>query len=281
MNELYLNDGDGTFTDAGHRLPVTGTSNAVVVEDLTGDGVPDVLIGNNGQNVFLVGEGEGGFLDGTSERLPPRDDVTQDLELGDVDGDGDLDLVVGNEDDNRLLLNDGEGRLRDAPRDWLPLRAAAEETREADFGDVDADGDLDLVFANVGAFVEGAELRNRLLLNDGRGRFTDVTLDRLPRDSDHSFDADFLDVDRDGDLDLVTANAEVDLSRGRIAPAPFRVYANDGTGHFREATEEVFPAGVTGTGFDIAAADFDGDDLMDLYLASRGSPDLLLLGVGR
>ena len=33
INEFYLNDGSGSFTDAGDRWPVTGTSNAVVVAD--------------------------------------------------------------------------------------------------------------------------------------------------------------------------------------------------------------------------------------------------------
>ena len=47
-NEFYLNNGDGTFTDGGDRIPVTGTSNSVVVFDLNHDGAPDILIGNNG-----------------------------------------------------------------------------------------------------------------------------------------------------------------------------------------------------------------------------------------
>ncbi|NDJ78110.1 MAG: VCBS repeat-containing protein, partial [Chloroflexi bacterium] len=52
VNELYINDGAGFFTDeTAQRLPVTGVSNAVLVTDLNGDGAPDILIGNNGQNV--------------------------------------------------------------------------------------------------------------------------------------------------------------------------------------------------------------------------------------
>ena len=280
VNELYLNRGDGTFADASDRLPVTGTSNAVVVAELTGDGAPDILIGNNGQNVFLENEGEGEFRDATGERLPRRLDVTQDLELGDADGDGDPDLIVGNEDDNRLLVNDGSGRFEEGDPARIPLRDAPEETREADFGDVDGDGDLDLLFANVRAFVQGADPANRLLLNDGTGRYEDVTAEHLPRDDDRSFDGDLIDVDRDGDLDVVTSNSVVDLDAGRIDPAPWRVYLNDGSGRFTEGTSRVFPPDVTGVGFDVEPADFDGDGLLDLYLASRGTGDRLLLGVG-
>ncbi|MGD2069991.1 MAG: VCBS repeat-containing protein [Gemmatimonadota bacterium] len=277
-NELYFNDGAGRFVDEGGRLPVTGTSNAVVVADLTGDGAPDIVIGNNGPDAFLENDGGGGFVDATDRRLPGIDDVTQDLELGDVDEDGDLDLLVGNEDRNRLLLNDGTGVFEDASEGRIPLREGEEETREADFGDVDGDGDLDVLFANVRAFVEGADLRNRLLVNDGAGAFVDETDARLPADGDHSFDGDFLDVDGDGDLDVVTSNSVVDLSRGQIDPAPWRVYLNDGRGMFDEATERVLPATAVGTGFDAVMADFDGDGAMDLYLASRGTADRLLLG---
>lgn len=279
-NELYLNRGDGTFRDASGRLPVTGTSNAVAVRDLTGDGAPDILIGNNGQNVFLENDGDARFTDATGERMPRLLDVTQDLELGDVDGDGDPDLLVGNEDRNRLLINDGTGSFEDQSSDRLVYRDGREETREADFGDVDGDGDLDVLFANVRAFVREADPSNRLLLNDGEGRFTDVSGDRLPRDDDRSFDGDFWDVDRDGDPDVVTSNSSVDMAARRIEAAPYRVYLNDGSGRFREATGEVFPEGITGVGFDVEGTDFDGDGRLDLFFASRGTVDRLLLGVG-
>lgn len=276
VNELYFNDGSGRFSDEGHRLPVQGTTNGVVVADLTGDGFPDILLANNGQDAFLVNDGAGGFVDETAQRLPRSGDVTQDLELGDVDGDGDLDLVVGNEGANALYINDGEGHFRDDTETRIPFREAAEETREADFGDVDGDGDLDLLFANVSAFVNDADPRNRLLINDGSGHFTDGTASRLPAADISSFDGDFADVDGDGDLDIVTANADVDLSVGRIAPSRYRAYLNDGEGVFAEATAEVF-GGVTGTGFDLEFADFNGDGRPDFYLASRGTADNLLL----
>jgi hypothetical protein len=277
-NEMYLNRGDGTFADAGDRWPVTGTSNAIAVRDLTGDGAPDLLVGNNGQNRLLVNDGTGHFTDATADRLPARDDVTQDVEFGDVDGDGDPDLIVGNEDRNRLLINDGSGAFSDAPTGALPVPSAPEETREADFGDVDGDGDLDLHFANVRLFVDGADRQNRLLLNDGTGAFTDVTADRYPTDTLSALDGDLVDVDGDGDLDVVTSNVAFDGES--ITSAPYRVYANDGSGAFTDATASVFPDTVTGRGLDSEFFDADGDDRPDLYLCSRGTADLLLLHRG-
>jgi hypothetical protein len=250
-----------------------------VVSDVNGDGLPDILLANNGQDAIIVNDGSGGFRDETGSRLPISPDVTQDLELGDVDGDGDLDLVVANEGPNGLYINDGSGRFSHESQARIPLRETLEETREADFGDVDGDGDLDILFANVSAFVTDADPQNRLLINDGRGFFSDETGARLPHDTDSSFDGDFRDLDGDGDLDIVTGNSDVDLSQGRIAPAPFRAYLNDGTGVFSEATLYVFGEGIVGTGLDAEFGDFDGDGLEDVYLASRGTADRLLLRI--
>ena len=277
VNELYFNDGSGRFADEGARLPVEGTTNGVLVADLDGDGSPDILFANNGQDAVIINDGTGNFVVETAERLPRSADVTQDLELGDVDGDGDLDLIVANEGPNALYINDGTGRFGDESAARLPRREGGEETREADFGDVDGDGDLDLLFANVAAFVPGADPRNRLLINDGNGFFADETSTRLPAASVSSFDGDFADVDGDGDLDIVTANADVDLSVGRIADSRYRAYLNDGSGVFVDASGEVFGAGVAGTGLDVEFADFDGDGRPDFYLASRGTADRLLL----
>ena len=274
-NELYLNDGKGFFSDAAERLPVTGTSNAVLVMDLTGNGHVDILIGNNGQNVLLENRGEARFIDVTAERLPSFEDVTQDVVAGDVNGDGHVDLLFGNEDANRLLLNDGDGVFRLA-ENALPMRDGAEETREADLGDIDGDGDLDILFANVQAFVDDADAQNRLLRNNGKGRFEDITASHLPPDQDRSFDGSFLDLDGDGDLDIITCNA----NRGSdswITISPFRAYRNDGSGSFTDTTSELLPASATGRGFDVQQADFNGDELPDLYLSNRDGSDRLLL----
>ncbi|GAB4122979.1 MAG: VCBS repeat-containing protein [Wenzhouxiangellaceae bacterium] len=278
-NELYLNDGRGFFSDASQRLPVTGTSNAVLVMDLTGNGHPDILIGNNGQNVLLENDGAANFTDVTSARLPSFADVTQDVVAGDANSDGHIDLLFGNEDANRLLLNNGQGVFVHAS-EALPLRTAAEETREADFGDIDGDGDLDILFANVQAFVDDADAQNRLLRNDGTGRFSDITASHLPPDQDRSFDGSLLDLDGDGDLDIITCNANRG-SESWIAATPWRAYRNDGDGRFADATSELLPATAIGRGFDVQQADFNGDGLPDLYLSSRDGTDRLLYGIAR
>jgi len=206
QSELFLGAGALQFTGPFTPFP-EGTSNAVITLDADSDGHPDLLFGNAGQNLLLLGDGEGAFIDATDARLPARIDVTQDVEAADIDGDGDLDLVFANEDDNRVLRNDGSGRFSDIGAVCLPLREGTEETREADFGDVDGDGDLDLFFANVD-FREQGSGRNRLLLNDGSGCFTDGSARWITGPSRKTLDVDWFDVNADGRLDALLANFE-------------------------------------------------------------------------
>jgi len=271
-NEYYVNDGTGRFTPG--EIPVTGTSNGVVTGDIDADGDLDLIVGNAGREFVLVNDGSGGWTDEAASRIPPEvGETTQDVELGDVDGDGDLDLLIGNEDGNRLLLNDGNGFFSDGTSEWLPIRPNAEETREADFGDVDGDGDLDVLFANTNSSVPGADPANRILLNQSN-RFVDGTDAALPAGARRNFDGEFWDVDGDGDLDIVAGSLTV--SGGQAVLDDFRVLLNDGEGIFTLA-EDVFPSSAVGFGFDTEMADLNGDGLGDFYLASRGSPDRLLL----
>lgn len=268
VNEYYLNDGRGFFTDAGVRLPVTGESNAVQAADIDGDEDLDLLIGNAGQDFAVINDGTGTFVDETSRRLPVDSSITQDLALGDLDGDGDLDLVQGNEDGNKLLLNDGSGVFTDLTTGRLPLPPAGEETRRASLGDVDGDRDLDLYLANV-FFGQQRDPQDRLLVNDGRGRFTDVSRDWLPPDALNTVDGHLVDLDFDGALDLVRANA---FGGG------YEVFLNDRHARFVDRTAALFPATLSGDGIDVESADFNGDGALDLFLTNYRGPDRLLLG---
>ncbi|MGH1365105.1 MAG: T9SS type A sorting domain-containing protein [Calditrichia bacterium] len=267
-NELYLNDGNGFFTNASSRIPVNGVSNAVLVTDLTGDSIPDIIIGNDGTNRVLINDGSGNFTDETLARYPRAGAITQDLEWGDIDGDGDGDIIEGNEDGNRVLINDGSGTFADETSARITFTFSGEETREADLGDVDNDGDLDLFFANV-TFLQGRPSQNRLLLNDGDGFFLDVTGASLPSETFNTIDADFNDIDGDGDEDIIAVSAFV---------GTYQIFINDGSGIYSDSTSRYFLPPPNGSGVDAEFADFTGDNIPDIYLTGFQRQDYLFVG---
>lgn len=267
-NELYFNDGDGGFDDKSHLLPVTGISNSVVVMDINNDHHVDILIGNNGQNKILLNKGDGFFIDATRERIKSAEnDATQDLHLADIDNDGDADLLVANEGQNKIYINNGTGFFSDETAERLPW--LADESREVITGDVDADGDLDLYFANV-QFLMNAFPQDRLLINNGKGVFVDGSADRLPRSEQSHFTASFIDLEEDGDLDILTGSSIIYGPNAGVLLA----YINDGSGHFY--LDNMDAAGervMAGNVFDINLADYDGDNIADIYIANRASQE--------
>lgn len=263
-NELYLQTENDLFLDASEKLPVTGVSNALMVGDFDVDGWEDCIIGNNGQNFYLKNK-EGSLVDETRTRLPAILDVTQDIEIGDYDNDGDLDILVGNEDSNRLLSNNGEGYFTDVTKEVFKS-GIFEETREADFGDIDSDGDLDIYFANVQMFTKKAPIQ-RLLINEN-GKYVDRSAELLNfKNVQGAVDADFHDIDKDGDLDILLGKMD-GLSIG----------INDGRGFIEERTEEFIDSPIKSLIVDIEIADFNNDSKPDIYLACFGGSDRLLLG---
>ncbi len=282
VHQYYQGDGKGSFKDVSSRIPSAGMANAVEAGDVNKDGYSDVFIGNgpgklgNGQDLLLINDHKGGFLNETSKRLPTLVEYTQDLKLGDLDGDGDLDLVIGNETPkNRLLINDGNGFFSDSAKN-LPI-TYIEETREVLLFDVDNDKDLDIVFCNLTCnacdhFDKNPQVR--LLINDGKAHFTDETGARLPKNTFSSWDGGYLDMDADGDLDLILCTIDVP---GFVA-GPFRAYRNDGKGFFTDVTSEVMPASAVGRGWDVEVADVNGDGALDMGLGGWGTQARLLLG---
>jgi hypothetical protein len=235
-----------------------------------------------GTSAWAGGHGQGFRFVEESNRLPPDTSLpgtsSTDVDLVDIDGDGDLDLFIAEGTDspaprpNRLLLNDGRGRFSDASASHLPPGLPANSTK-VDFGDLDGDGDLDAIVANLGP--------EQLLVNDGTGRFTDGSVDRLPPPpplfEDITADVRLADVDGDGDLDALLSN-ENPFNPLPTGGAQNRLWINDGGGTFSDETAARLPAATDQTGA-MLPGDIDKDDDLDLIVLNRGQ-DLVLINDG-
>ncbi|MFQ5504618.1 MAG: FG-GAP repeat domain-containing protein [Planctomycetota bacterium] len=261
-NSLVLNDGKANFTRASGRLPNTKFwTHAMAAADVDADGDSDLAFGEAGSTLrLLMNNGSGWFTD--SSKLPPvpPQDV-QALVFADVDRDRDPDLITGSGTFYgnglvRLLENDGKGAYKEVTAGRIPAQPRA-DCRAIASGDVDGDKDIDLVLSL------GAQIR--LYLNDGRGRFSDVTKTHVPAVSSNTFGIVLDDFDEDGDLDLFLANPSYTNL----------LYVNDGKGKFTDASSTRV-VGAFRESYGVTSADFDGDGDLDIVTADRWAPLLLL-----
>jgi len=171
------------------------------------------------------------------------------LTVGDVDGDGIDDIFVSSVSSSRAethLYRVQGGFVRDASdRSGVALPAGA---AYATFADYDNDGWLDL-------FAIDAQGKGHLYRNRGNGSFEDVTAKAGVGAVNGARKGVFVDLDHDGDLDLLLVGDTV------------TVYRNNLDGTFTNATA-IF--GITGiaTATDAVFGDFDGDGRIDVFIAS-------------
>ena len=238
--------------------------------DIDGDGDPDRFVGFNGSPARMYrNDGVEGFTDVAAAAGLAVERSVRTAAWGDFDSDGDPDLLLGYAGDapvTALFRNDGPDGFIDVAAE-VGLRLDEGSTRQASWIDYDGDGDLDL-------FLALRDRENRLYRNDsgsGSPSFTDVTEASGIGDTRRSVGAVWLDVDRDGDFDVVTANMNGDANG---------LWLNDG-GSFRDgAAGTAIEGGGRGIGDDAlgtvrtCAADVDRDGRFDIFFANYGPNDL-------
>lgn len=267
VNRLYLNDGKGRLS---WRQKTFGTvahdTEHVLSADFNRDGFADVMFIAEDDQVhqLFLGDGKGGFTD-VSDRLPARSEGNG-FALGDVNGDGWVDVVLGNSGEgarNFLWLGDAArpGYFVDATATHLP--AVNDATQGIALADLDGDRDLDMVVANEVP-------PNRLLLNDGRGRFTEAP-DRLQTAvALHTREVHVFDATKDGKPDILFLNLTSN-ARGRERDPQARLLVNDGSGRFIDETDKRLPRNSFSS-WGGAVVDFNDDGHLDLIVGAIEVP---------
>ena len=261
---VLLGDGSGGFSAAtGSPFAVGSSPESVALGDVDGDGLLDVVTANQNSDDLsvLLGDGGGGFTAATGSPFAVGNGPRS-ISLGDVDGDGALDGVTANSnsDDVSVLLGDGNGGFTAAAGNPF---AVGDFPQSVALGDVDGDDALDVVTANR----ESNDIS--VLLGDGGGGFTAAAGSPFAV-GDLPLSIALGDIDSDGALDGVTANAfSEDLS----------VLLGDGSGAFTAASGGPVVFGTDPRA--VAVGDLDGDGIADAVVAQESRDAVLALrGLG-
>jgi hypothetical protein len=316
-NELWRNNGDGTFSDWSARSGVNQRSWSVSASfaDVDRDGWLDLYVGNY-LRYALAGStpcfGPSGALDYCTpdgfEALPDRlyrnrgdgtfTDVTAIAGVGrefgpalgvataDFDNDGWIDIYVANDGrENQLWRNRRDGTFENVALlagVALPLGGKAEASMGVDAADFDGDGDEDLFVTELTG--EGSNL----FVNDGRGSFDDGSARAglgPPSLPFTGFGTAWFDFDNDGQLDILSVNGTVQIleplrQAGDRFPLHQRklLFRGRQDGGFDEVSGKAGAAfALSEVGRGAAFGDLDNDGDVDVLVTNNNGPVRLLL----
>lgn len=242
------------------------------IGDVNGDRLDDLFIGGaKGQAGVLFFQDASGNFHKRNENALQRDSAAEDTNsvFCDVNNDNYLDLIVvsgGQELEGkfeslrpRLYLNDGKGNLSKAYNAIPDIYLNASCVKPAD---VDNDGDFDVfIGGRVVAGNYGLAPPGFLLINDGKGNFSDATSSRISlSDLGMVTDALWHDMNVDGKPDLIIV--------GEWMPITVLIQKPDGT--FTSETSQYGFDGTHGWWNTISKADLDNDGDTDFLVGNVG-----------
>lgn len=253
--------------------PLSFSGPCLAKADVNGDALEDIFVGGSPGNagVLYVRKKSGGFAE-TSKAVLQLDAGCQDADAIFFDANGDRypDLYVasgGYHDfmdgdkvfQDRLYMNDGRGNFTKA-NDALPSMLVSKGVVRP--GDVNGDGSMDL-------FVGGRSVPGRypeipksvVLINDGKGKFSDQTNDVAPDLASLGMitDATWTDVTGDHKVDLVVTGEW-------MAPTVFVIEE----GKLRKEMKYFDPS-HTGWWNRIGKGDFNNDGKTDFVMGNMGT----------
>lgn len=288
MNLLFLNNGNGTFTDATKKYGLDKYltfSTGAAFGDINNDGYPDLYVANYFQeykgelnimnDAMIVGSGQMArsylYINKNGKYF---EEVSNQYQLDfkafgfggiftDYDNDGDVDLIVNNDfgykaTPNFLFENKYPDKYFKNVSKEMNMKLAINGMGTA-VGDFNNDGRLDYLFTNIRT--------NQFMVNQGKGK--PFLNESMHLGTNYSFSSDsigkyipvgwgcnFADFDNDGDLDLFVACGSLNPN---VEPNPDFYFENIDGRFVNKALEKGLLNRGIGRGSVVLDYDNDGD----------------------
>ncbi|MBI5427170.1 MAG: VCBS repeat-containing protein [Nitrospinae bacterium] len=222
---------------------------------------------NRSEIRVLINSGRGNFAEKANVNLEESDLDIVFIAAGDLDGDRADDLVLigrsGKGSVAKLLFNNKKGYFYEKEGAFLPPVHKGME--RVDLVDLDRDGDIDLFFSGTnvtGPDGKPDERQAQIMINNGKGRFSDASGDLLPPLAPGIVYASFADYDGDAVADVFLV-----YRSGQNA-----LLVNNGLGKFSDESAQALPK-IPGRNLHADWADFDGDKDNDILVVTAGIDD--------
>ncbi len=264
-NKLYRNKGNFQFEDITDMSGVAHEgyySTGVLFEDIDGDGDQDLLVNTmEGPIGVYLNDGSGKFEQIENSGLGEGDGGAT-FTMADVDSDGDLDLFIANNKKKRVNDIFAGDELRMSNIVERPTGDESEYKFKEPFGQY-----YNILYReNQSDKLEELGTKNKLFLNEGNGKFRDVTdekgrfLDRngepFIHQAEWSLTALFQDLNGDGLPDLYVCNDYFD---------PDRIWINRGDGSFIELDETAI-RNFSYSSMGVDVSDINRDGYPDIFV---------------
>ncbi|MBI4664227.1 MAG: CRTAC1 family protein [Verrucomicrobia bacterium] len=242
----------------------------LILYDLDGDGRSEIILA--AKNLVFRNEPGDRFVSESLCRYSPGLLFTG--VIADFDGDGAADFLCAKFEGLMLFRGSSKGRFEEPGQLVWGASPHLKYGQALACGDIDKDGDLDVWLGQYKVPYERGQMPtpysdandghpSYLLSNDGQGNLADITAASglAQKRWRRTYSGSLADLDSDGDLDLMVMSdfAGIDL------------YANDGSGRFRDVTHEWIQES-RGFGMSHAAADFNADGRLDFLMIGMNSP---------
>ena len=266
-NLLFINDGNGSFTEDPNRLfPEKNTTDGfsgedsedIAFADFNQDNIMDIIFVSEDSiyHELLINDGNGNFSF-IAYNFPSSNGNA--VAVIDLNNDDYPDIIIGNTGQNHVYINNQDLTFTQENSRWP---SNTEGTQDLKLLDLDNDGDLDIV--------EGIDQGSNNILINTNGFFAEEN-NRLPNTG-------LILETRKITLGDVNGDTYPDIFVSTVnfignAHLQSRLYLNDGNGFFTDATATNLPVYTQHT-LDALFIDYDFDTDLDLITTDLQNPGL-------